>query len=596
VLLVNRLSRAPKRAAVGAAALTGLPLLVAVIALRSQHWYPVLDLAMTELRVRDVFGPHTPLIGLPGRIGEEPNRGSHPGPLSFYLLAPTYRLLGSSPWALEAGAVVIHLAAIAVAVWIGYRRAGWRGSVAVAALLAIVMRGYGQLLLTQPWNPYQPLLAWMVVLLAAWAVLCGDYWMAVPMVVAGSLCAQTHVPYLVPAGAITIAALVYVATRDRRPALVAAAVGIVLWLPPVIDQLVHRPGNLRVLIDHFTSPNDPPIGTAAGVKLALAHLDPWTALVRQLAGTGTFLDGASAWRGAVTLLIWAVAAAVAWRVGSGPLRRLHVVVAAALVLGAASMVRIFGLAWYYLTLWAWGVAVLAAGAIVWSALAAWRAWRPAAAGRAGRVAVTAAAVVAAVASLASAVAFADAEVPERRLSDAVAALADPTYDAVADGVGAASGTGAQYLVRWSDAADIGSPGYGLFVALERRGLDVRGDEFFRATLTPHRVAPRTPDGVQIHLATGGYVDIWRGYPDAVEVATYEPRSGDELERYGAVRRQLLDRLAGEGLDDVASIVDTNLFGASLDPRLSGADRADFTELLDLGQPMAVFIAPATTGY
>ena len=48
---------------------------------------------------------HTPLIGLPGRIGTYPDQGSHPGPLSFYLLAPTYRLLGSSSWALEAGTV-----------------------------------------------------------------------------------------------------------------------------------------------------------------------------------------------------------------------------------------------------------------------------------------------------------------------------------------------------------------------------------------------------------------------------------------------------------------------------------------------------------
>ena len=39
------------------------------------------------------------------------------------------------------------------------------------------------------------------------------------------------------------------------------------------------------------------------------------------------------------------------------------------------------------------------------------------------------------------------------------------------------------------------------------------------------------------------------------------------------------------------LVDTNLFGAALDPRLSADDQADFTTLLDLGQPMAVFIAP-----
>ena len=161
---------------------------------------------MTEFRVRDVFGAHTPLIGLPGRIGEYPDQGSHPGPLSFYLLAPLYRLLGSTSWALEAATVAIHVAAIATALWIGHRRAGWRGVVGVAALLAVAIRGYGQLLLTQPWNPYLPLLAWLVVLLATWSVLCGDSLMLVPLVVAGSLCAQTHVPYLVPCGVLTIGA------------------------------------------------------------------------------------------------------------------------------------------------------------------------------------------------------------------------------------------------------------------------------------------------------------------------------------------------------------------------------------------------------
>ena len=48
-----------------------IPFVVALVALAGSHWSPVLDLAMTELRVRDVLGPHTPLIGLPGRIVRE---------------------------------------------------------------------------------------------------------------------------------------------------------------------------------------------------------------------------------------------------------------------------------------------------------------------------------------------------------------------------------------------------------------------------------------------------------------------------------------------------------------------------------------------
>ena len=103
-------------------AAAGLPLLVAALSQRDAGWHPVFDLAMTELRVRDVGGPDTPLIGLQGRIGPD---GSHPGPLSFYLLAPVYRLLGSSAFALQVSTAVLHLAAVAV----------------LTALLAHVRRG-----------------------------------------------------------------------------------------------------------------------------------------------------------------------------------------------------------------------------------------------------------------------------------------------------------------------------------------------------------------------------------------------------------------------------------------------------------------------
>ena len=38
-------------------------------------------------------------------------------------------------------------------------------------------------------------------------------------------------------------------------------------------------------------------------------------------------------------------------------------------------------------------------------------------------------------------------------------------------------------------------------------------------------------------------------------------------------------------------VGPNLFGMSVDARLTPADQADLTRLIDLGQPMVVFIAP-----
>ena len=580
----------------------GLPLLVAVVVLHGDRWYPVLDLAMTEFRVRDVFSSHTPLIGLPGRIGEYPDQGSHPGPLSFLLLGPTYLLLGSSSWAMEAGTVAIHLLAVATALWIGQRRLGWKGVAGVGAVLALVVHGYGQVTLTQPWNPYLPLLAWLVVLLAAWAVLCGDHLMLVPLVAAASFCAQTHVPYLplgvgmVAVGLGTVVWRVVRADRTERRAPLrsvwwSVGVGVVLWSPPVADQLANSPGNLRQLLDHFGSPPEEPIGLADGVRIALRHLDAFTGLGRQLTGTETFVDDASIAGGVITLLVWIASAVLARRLGSRALRSLHVVVAVALVLGVASAARIFGRPWFYLTLWAWGVTAVLVMAIAWTALTVWRSVTASTSERPATYAGFAAGGLAVVVSLASSIAFADAVHPEERLSTAVGALAGPTYDAVVDGVGAATGADGRYLVRWSDAADIGSPGFGLLDELERRGLDVAADEYFAVQVTDHRVRPRAEADAQIHLATGGYIDAWRAVPDAVAVAEYDPRTAAQRAEAAEVRARFSARLESEGLGELVPLIDTNLFGMSVDTRLSDADHADLSRLIELGQPMVVFIAP-----
>jgi hypothetical protein len=596
-------ARRPGATLVVATVVVAAPLLSALADLARSSWFPVLDLAMTEFRVRDAFGGDTPLIGLPGRIGEYPNQGSHPGPLSFYLLSPLYRLLGSTSWALEAATVAIHVAAIATALSIGQRRAGWRGVLGIAALLAVAISGYGQLLLTQPWNPYLPVLVWLVVLLGTWSVLCGDSLMLVPLVVAASLCAQTHVPYLVPCAVLTIGSLVVASwqgwrssgnggRRFDRNVGIAVAVGVALWVPPIVDQLTNDPGNVDTLLDHFGDPSEPVLGVTEGIRLALRHLDVWTGFAGftgDLEGAGRFVSPAEAWRGGVMLGVWLVAAIAARRYGPPPQRRLHVVVGAALLLGLVTMIRIFGLPWYYLTLWAWGTATLVAGAVIWTALSWWRTVDRRGIATVALPLLSAGVVV--VTTLASVVRFADAEVPEERLSRAVGALAAPTYTAIADGLGAATGVDGAYQVRWSDAADIGSPGFGLLDELERRGLDVAADEFFQVPATEHRVRPRDLANAQVHLATGTYVDRWREVPFALEVATYDPRTAEQVARAEEVRSRVIARLRVEGLDDVAEQVDTNLFGASLDRRISAEDLADLTELLDLGQPLAVFIAP-----
>ena len=579
-----------------------IPFVVALVALATTHWSPVLDLAMTELRVRDVFGPHTPLIGLPGRIGTFPDQGSHPGPLSFYLLAPVYRLLGSTAYGLLVATAVINVGAAWSLIWVAGRRGGRRLVLGVGALTMVVVAWLGASLLTQPWNPYLPLVSFMVVLLAAWGVLDGDHLLLVPLVAFSTLCAQTHVPYLSLCVALCGLAFGAVAWRwwrgraidraERRSMLVAVAVGAVLWLPVLIDEMRRTPGNITMLRRHFLSPPEPPVGFGVSVKTVLAHFDITRVLTGSLSRGSDIianLDDLAGGRwvvGAVVLLLWACAAAVSLRLTDRRVLRMHAVVALGTAVALVSTARIFGKVWYYLTLWSWSIALLAAAATIWTFVAWWEQQ-----GR-RRLPVGRWAVVVLVS--AGAVFVRDAatvDPPEARLSRVLNAVIDPTVTALRDSVGAADGPAGVYAVIWEDAYYFGSQGYGLINELERRGFTARAYATFRVPVTRQRIIDPAHATAEVALVTGVNLAEWRAKPGVVEVAAFEPRSAAELEEFAHLREDAIDRLRAAGLDDVAALVDTNLMGARLDARLPPKVEPMLVRMLILGEATAVFIAP-----
>jgi hypothetical protein len=591
----------------------GLPLIISVVALLGTRWYPVLDLAMTELRVRDVGTRHTPLIGLPGRIGQFPDQGSHPGPLSFWVLTPPYRLLGSSAWSLQAATVTVNMMAVSTAIWLGARRAGVAGAVVVAAVVAVAIRGYGIGLFTQPWNPYLPLIAWIVVLLATWSVLCGDHRMLLPLAAAASFCAQTHIPYLVLCVGMVLlatAGLGYEVIRggaqQRQVVLsvvVASAIGFLLWLPAFVDQIVRTPGNLSMLVDHFTGPSETPIGLRAGVELSLRHLDLVGGFARLAVEPGAFVTqgfdpSGRIWPGALLLATWTLAVAIAWRLRHGPLLRLHAVLGLAFVLGLLSMARIFGKVWYYLTLWAWGTATIMVASVIWTAFAVWhrsklhtsRVHRE----RGARRTVMAAGAIAIVASIASIADAVRATPAEQHLSDTLGAVLGPTLDAIDAGIGDFSGTAGVYRVSWDDAYFFGSQGYGLVSELERAGYRAGVDFPWRVPVTAHRVLVPEEVTAGVHLATGFHVERWRQRPEAIEVAFVEPRSAEELDEYARLREVAVGGLEEAGLDELVGLVDTNLFLVSNDVRVPASAARAMARMLILGQETAVFMIPADT--
>ncbi len=597
-----------------------VPFVISAIVLRSRHWNPVLDLAMTEFRVRDVLTRHSPLIGLPGRIGVFPDQGSHPGPLSFYLLSPMYRLVGSNAWGLLVGMIVLNLLAIWGALWIAQRRGGTQMVLAVAALLVVMVRGYGMVVASQPWNPYFPLLFWIVVLLAVWSVLLGDHAMVVIVAAAGSLCAQTHMPYLglcLGMGAVCAAsfARTWVRNPAHRPALRragtwAAVVAAVTWAPVMLDQLRHTPGNLSMLSDYFRHPPESPVGMIEGFRLVLRHLDVFRVAGGAAGGDGFLvqagfrLDG-SVLPGLAFIALWAGAAFVAVRMRHRMLIALDIVLAAALALATISMGRIFGKVWYYLTLWMWSVTVIMVASVCWTVYA-WLGVRRtcrldqpenSSTARFDRWPLRAGiGVVIGVLGIVSVVPLivdaATVEAPEQYLSDSLGALVGPTVEAIEAGRGAADGRTGTYLVTWNDALYFGSQGYGLVNELERRGFHVGVPNTWRVPVTRQRVIAPSTATAEVRLVTGSYIDtLVAEHPEAEKVAFFEPRDASELAEYDRLDSQLRDGLRADGLDDLLVTVDSNLFGVQLDPRVPPQLQRVVDRMLVLGQPEAVFILP-----
>lgn len=589
-----------------------LPLIVAVISLAGRRWYPVLDLAMTEFRVRDVGGRQTPLIGLPGRIGELPEQGSHPGPLSFWALAPGYRIFGGTAWAMEAATVTVQLVWISLAMWIGHRRLGMVGLATVAAMIAVLIRGYGLTTLIQPWNPYMPLLAWLVILLATWAVFCGDHAMLVPLVVAASFAAQTHIPYLLMAGGLGLAAIGVVlwrwqrtprdgshSGRSRPPTAVLATVGAfaLLWVAPLADQMRRDPGNIKRLLDHFGSPSEEPIGMAAGFRLLLRHLDVVNGFGRMLTGNERFLEAGMdpdgpIWAGSLVLALWVGAAFVSRRLDHAPLRQMHVVITIVLILSLFSMSRIFGLRWFYLTLWAWTTTLLVLVAIAWTAISWWRTNRPSAASIVSQRNLSAVASATALACTISMIVLAPStDHPEEYLGDTLGELVGPTVAALEAGVGEATGRNGTYVVAWDDAYFFGSQAFGLIGELERAGLDARTYDFWAVPITPSRTIAGDSITAEVIFATGGFVEEWRADDRVVEVAFVEPRSAEGLAEFEVLRTELISLLQADGLDDLVPLIETNLFGLRVDGRISTDARAITDRMINGGQQTAVFIGP-----
>jgi hypothetical protein len=593
----------------GLTAAVGLPLFVAVAALHTPRWYPLLDLAQTEMRVRDVGTSHTPLIGLIGRIRAYNHDGSHPGPISFYALAPTYRIFGGSAWSLLLGTVLLNTLAVATALWIAVRRGGAKLALGLAAVVAIMLSAYGTNVLTEPWNPYLPILWWLVTLMAVWAIACDDLAMLPVATFAGTFCAQTHVSYLglvggfVAAGVVALVVRLVVRRRDRRDrrrvlgwAGASLLIGAVLWVPTLIDQLRSEPGNAALIIHNFFLDDTArTVGYSVGGEALAVHLNPWRFLGGHQATTGSIVPGL------LLLAVWLGAVVVARRLRPGAdeglrarrtaLLRLHLVLALALVLGLVSASRILNTIWFYLMLWAWPITALVLLAIGWTAATALAA-RPGAAQRAVRVGAPALAGLVLVAWIAPfTYDAASAEVATPRVSDYVGLMTDDVVPAIEDEAIPGGGPDGRYLVTWTDGVSLGAGGWGLLDELERRGYDVGVVERHGVGAKSHRVLFPGQETAEIHVSVGPDIPVWAEKPGVTKIGEFDVRTPDERREYARLKQDLADELVATGRTELVPRIDAALFTFYFDTRLSAATRDKVQRMVAIGLPTAVFALP-----
>ena len=385
----------------------------------------------------------------------------------------------------------------------------------------------------------------------------------------------------------------------RRSTLIALGTTTVMWLPPLADQLRRDPGNMTMLWRHFTGePSEPVVPLATAVKVFLRHLDVFSAGWSVLTHTDGFVvrssvpaesaGSGSPILGFVVLFVWIIAALTAFRMREYVLNALNLVLAVALTAGLVSMSRILGKVWFYLTLWSWMTMLLVLVSVLWTGVLVVRrrAELPDEWLRFGAVGVLA------LSTLLSLGAVVVHEVPERTQSDGLRAVVAPTVDAIEARTGAAVGRDGTYLVVWQDAMYIGSQGYGLVNELERRGFEAGVRDPWRVPVTAHRVLPPGSYDAEIHLVSGPYIDEWRVRDGFVEVIEVDLRSDEEREQFADLRDRVMSRLDELGRNDLVDTVDRNLFGASLDPDLPRDVVDDLSEMLLLGAPLAIFIAPA----
>ncbi|HEY3673319.1 MAG TPA: hypothetical protein VGN51_20460 [Acidimicrobiia bacterium] len=532
-----------------------LPVAAVLVTRVGRPYFPLEDRASIDLWVRDVFTSHTPLVGAYSR------GFNHPGPAYFYALAPLSKLFGGATWTTLVGAALVQGAGAVLLAWAAFRRAGTAFMLLMLGALGLAYIGLDELgQFTNAWNPYAAIPYFVLFLVLVWAVATGNRWSVVGALAVGTFVVQCHVGYT-PLVAVMLvwAAVMVVLDRRAQPDTAprwsmvlgaSAATLFVLWLPPVIEEIRDRPGNLTAIWNYFTEGGGN-IGLRAGAGLygtEFRIIPPWLG-GNETYGYGTHVASPSS---AAWLVIPAVLLVVGWsaarRSGRRTDQRLVELAALGCVTGVVALSRLTIEPLPYTFYWRGLIATFTVAACGWAIAHAlpntWAPWPR-------RVGIAAALLAVAWGFGAQTV---DVLEHTEHLSDTEAAAADVYAQVRAQGLPTRP-----VLIR-ALGVTFGGVDQGLIDALDHDGAPVRVDRQYGYHFGDQRTAaPSEVAEVWYVGEEGRYKTLLPELPGARVVATTTPLSRADERELRTLQREAIDALRAAGRDDLVDTVDNRLF-------------------------------------
>ena len=542
------------------------PFVVAAIGWVGSGYDPIQDQAVAALRVSDIWSWDPPLVGAFSRYG-----WSHPGPVWFGVLAVFAGIGGDSGMVI--GSILMSGAILAGTVVLVWRRLGtWAASVAVGAA-GLTVAGVGAFGVVVPWNPH---LAWalfglfLVVLLLACRTrrasdLCAGLFLC-------GILLQLHVGYVLLAGLPLLAATaLFVGSRIRRPSELLRefrpfrawgwiAAAIVVWIPPLSEQLIHgRSGNLALIAEWFMGGGSTDVGesvglgggaalvggalSSGGLGYAPESLEPFS---------GWAIPG-SAFRVLPVVLLVGFAAVLAYRRRDDVAIRSVVFIGVVAVAGVLSASLVVGDRWPYLFVWRYPLVFFVAAtalAVAVDLLARGRARQD------GRWSSTRLPVVIAAVgfSLVTAVVLSSWDA-------GVIRDLEPQVDDLIDGIATPSPDSTPIVREFGPILD----GVGDAVLLhgERAGWDLRVDSKMGFKYGNQRVATSSPSEVWPVTQGSAATSIAVSLPDATVLSQTTPLTVAEEATLTSAHVDALHELAMEDRMDLVDSLRSPLVGLAL---------------------------------